>query len=157
MAYSDYGAFVYCNGKRRTDKEDVALFASDEETFGEPSDNLPSGARIWVYLYHTIVTGRESSWLTNIHHGIMGDGNVRVMCHKQGLPKIYELTDDGINEIKYGDGLDHYHYGRVCFAYKDYEFVFCSGQPYEAKMLCPDGSEWECYYDYEYGAGFEEE
>ena len=22
MAYSDYGAFVYCNGKRRTDKED---------------------------------------------------------------------------------------------------------------------------------------
>ena len=23
MAYSDYGAFVYLNGERRTDKEDV--------------------------------------------------------------------------------------------------------------------------------------
>ena len=28
MAYSDYGAFVYCNGKRREDKEDVATFAT---------------------------------------------------------------------------------------------------------------------------------
>ena len=39
MAYSDYGAFVWLNGVRREDKEDVALFASDEETFGVSSDN----------------------------------------------------------------------------------------------------------------------
>ncbi len=46
MAYSDYGAFVFCNNERREDKEDVALFATDEETFGEHSAEIPSGARI---------------------------------------------------------------------------------------------------------------
>lgn len=30
MAYSDYGAFVYLNGKRRTDKEDVGVYDTDE-------------------------------------------------------------------------------------------------------------------------------
>lgn len=31
MARSDYGAFVYCNGRRRKDKEDAALFITDNE------------------------------------------------------------------------------------------------------------------------------
>ncbi len=30
MAYSDYGAFVYLNGERRTDKEDVGVCDTDE-------------------------------------------------------------------------------------------------------------------------------
>lgn len=30
MAYSDYGAFVYLNGERRTDKEDVGVYDTDE-------------------------------------------------------------------------------------------------------------------------------
>ncbi len=32
MVYSDYGAYVYMNGERREDKEDVALFETPEET-----------------------------------------------------------------------------------------------------------------------------
>ncbi len=30
MAYSDYGAFVYLNGERRRDKEDVGVYDTDE-------------------------------------------------------------------------------------------------------------------------------
>ena len=30
MAYSDYGAFVYLNGERRTDKEDVGIVTREE-------------------------------------------------------------------------------------------------------------------------------
>lgn len=41
MAYSDYGAFVWLNGERREDKEDVAAFATDEETFGTSSKIYP--------------------------------------------------------------------------------------------------------------------
>ena len=41
MAYSDYGAFVYLNGKRRTDKEDVGVYDTDEAS-------LPSGIRIFA-------------------------------------------------------------------------------------------------------------
>ena len=155
MAYGDYGAFVYCNGKRREDKEDVAVFATDEEIFGTSSENVPSGARIWVSLLKQKEDGKDVDWVNHIHHGIMGDGNIRVMCHKQGLPNIYEVTNDGFKEIKYcDDDTDYYYYETITFDYKGYHFVFESGEPYKAEMTEPDGTQWECTYDYGYGAGF---
>ena len=164
MAYSDYGAFVYKNGERRRDKEDVALFKSDEETFGESSENIPSGARIWTFLFklqHDRQLGKLP-WIDYIHHGIMGDGDIRVMCHKQGLPQIYERTEEGIKEIKFApDDTDHYDYPPINFEYKGYKFKFISGYvfgfPYVAEMTEPDGTHWKCEYDYMYGAGFESE
>ena len=154
MAYSDYGAFVYKNGERRRDKEDVALFNSDEETFGEDSANISSGARIWAYLYHR--GSREDTWIDHIHHGIMGDNAVRVLCHKQGLPQIYEATADGIKEIPYiPEGTDHFDYNTVEFEYNGYKFKFTEGKPYVAEMTEHDGTEWKCEYDYQFGAGFE--
>ena len=41
MAYNDYGAFVYFNGKRRTDKEDVGVYDTDEAS-------MPSGLRVFA-------------------------------------------------------------------------------------------------------------
>lgn len=160
MAYSDYGAFVYCNGERRRDKEDVALFATDEETFGESSENIPSGLRIWKSILHNAKSGRMyPDWAKQIHHGIMGDGNIRVMCHKQGLPIIYEATEDGISAVDFGSGnidyCDYYDYKPIDFEYKGYKFHFESGSPYSAEMIEPDGTKWVCNYDYGYGAGFE--
>ena len=155
MSYSDYGAFVYCNGKRREDKEDVAAFATDEETFGTSSENVPSGMRIWLYLFKN---GSDGDWINHIHHGILGDNAVRVVCHKQGLPEIYEATENGINKIEYCDKeTDWFDYGTVNFEYKGYSFTFKSGKPYCAFMKEPNGDEWECTYDYGYGAGFENE
>ena len=152
MAYSDYGAFVWLNGKRREDKEDVATFATDEETFDTSSENIPSGARIWVSLLNQ--KGKEVEWVNHIHHGILGDDNIRVMCHKQGLPSIYEATEDGFKKIEYRDkDTDYYDY-EINFEYKDYKFYFKSNKPYYAKMTTPEGDVWECEYDYEYGAGF---
>lgn len=152
MAYSDYGAFVWLNGKRREDKEDVATFATDEETFGTSSENIPSGARIWVSLINQ--KDKKVDWVNHIHHGILGDEDIRVMCHKQGLPTIYEATENGFNEINYHkDDIDYYDYGCITFEYKDYKFRFESGKPYYAEMITPSGDKWECKYDYEYGAG----
>lgn len=153
MAYSDYGAFVWLNGKRRTDKEDVAPFASDEATFGTSSENIPSGMRLWVSLIKR--NGQKTSWIDCIHHGILGDGNIRVICHKQGLPSIYEATKKGFKEITYcGDDVDCFDYDPIHFEYKDYKFYFDSGKPYYASMTTPEGDVWECKYDYMYGAGF---
>lgn len=157
MAYSDYGAFVWCNGRRRQDKEDVATFATDEETFGMSSDDIPSGLRIWVSLLKQRNGDKDVEWVNHIHHGVMGDGNIRVMCHKQGLPEIYEATETGFEEIKYyDDDTSSYDYGTIEFEYKDHKFVFESGEPYRAVMTEPDGTVWECEYDYGFGAGFEE-
>lgn len=158
MAYSDYGAFVFKNGERRRDKEDVAVFDSDEETFGQSSENIPSWLRIWVSLYQEKKEGKERTYYTHIHHGIMGDGAVRVVCHKQGLPKICELLENGeVKDIKYySDDIDYFNYSELNFTYKGYEFHFESGKPYVAEMIEPDGTKWRCEYDYWYGAGFED-
>lgn len=155
MAYGDYGAFVWLNGKRRKNKEDVATFATDEETFGTSSANIASGARIWVSLIHQKEKGEEVDWINHIHHGILGDGDIRVMCHKQGLPRIYEATEEKFKRIKYcNDNTDCYYYSPITFEYKGYKFLFESGEPYYAQMVTPDGDVWECKYDYGYGAGF---
>lgn len=78
MAYSDYGAFVYLNGERRTDKEDVGVYDRDEAS-------LPSGLRV----YANIIKHSDGfEWFEFSHHGVMGDGNVRVGCYKQGWPDV---------------------------------------------------------------------
>lgn len=177
MAYGDYGAFVWKNGKRRTDKEDAPTFASDEETIGMPIGEIPSGERIWMYLIKKKEEKSSESemtkelqsnsleeqmveWMNHPHHGILGDGNIRVMCHKQGLPTIYEATENGFRKVEFSEEKLHpYEYDDIRFSYKGYIFIFKSGydsdEPYYAGMIEPDGTEWECQYDYEFGAGFE--
>jgi len=153
MAYGDYGAFVWLNGKRRKDKEDVATFATDEEIFGKSSETIPISARMWVSLINQ--RGKNVDWVNSIHHGILGDGNIRVMCHKQGLPGIYEATETGFKQIKYcDDDIEPYEYGEIKFEYKNHKFCFVSTKPYYAKMITPEGDIWECEYDYGYGSGF---
>lgn len=89
-------------------------------------------------------------------HGIMGDGYIRVLCYKQGLPEIYEMTENGVTEVKYcEEDIDPYEYDSIKFKHKGYEFVFQGGSPYYAIMREPNGTEWKCEYDYHYGAGFE--
>lgn len=166
MAYSDYGAFVYCNGERRPDKEDVALFATDEETFGTDSANIGSGARIFAALLKAKEEGRQLTVATHIAHGVMGDGPIRVRCYKQGRPQIFELSeeDGSIKEVPQREkhaGEDEwdywYNYRAESLEYKGYKFFWCQGEPYTAEMIEPDGTQWLCEYDYGYGAGFEDE
>lgn len=168
MAYSDYGAFVTCNGKRRTDKEDVAVFASDIDTFGDNVDNIPSGLRIWAHLIYKRSDSEtpdypDKDWVEYIHHGIMGDGPMRVVCHKQGLPGIYYWPEDAkypekivIPETNDHD-FDRWSDYDIKYESNGYKFHFISGRPYHAEMTEPDGTHWECTYDYCYGAGFEDE
>lgn len=83
MAYSDYGAFVYLNGERRTDKEDVGVYDTDEAS-------LPTGFRV----YANIMKRHDGfEWFEFSHHGVMGDGSVRVGCYKQGWPEVFEWED----------------------------------------------------------------
>lgn len=175
MAYSDYGAFVRMNGARRTDKEDVGVFDTDES-------NLPSGARIFANILKNRKRNNDNIW-DHSHHGVMGDGNIRVGCYKQGWPTIYHWKDnekaptildssDIIDMLGWHNKpfVEHYldknnkktyyidyEYPVTKFQYEGYQFVFISKQDsnhYVARMTEPDGTEWECEYDYGFGAGF---
>lgn len=127
MAYCDYDAKVFCNGVRRKDMEDAVAF---------PKCN--------------------DKWASDMHHGIMGNGNIKVICHKQGLPSIYEMVDNNVIRVEFNkdDLIDFFKYEKVEFEYKGYKFIFMdddtTGKGYYAQMIEPDGSVWDCYYDYSY-------
>ena len=94
MAYNDYGAFVYKNGKRQTDCEDVPIF-------GEHDTDLAPGARIYASLirqYGDAPDGEKGpfEWPSRCQHGTMGDGKVRIGAYKTGLyaVSIYVLSED---------------------------------------------------------------
>lgn len=117
MAYSNYGAFVYCNGTRMKEFEDC-------ESNGK------------------------------LVHGLIVDGDIKVECYKQGLPKIFKND----KEIEYynDDEVD-------CFDFKPFRYeldgyIFCfrnENRPYVCTMITPSGNLWRCEYDYQYGAGFD--
>ena len=167
MAYSDYGAFVYLNGERRTDKEDVGVYDADEAC-------LPSGIRVFAN-HMKLNDGGE--WFESSHHGVLGDGRVRVGCYKQGWPELYEWEDGKDEPTHYTfDYLsrkfgwdDYVEYSGSRFEPDEYdeEFDFlgyhfrfrgddngCTPK-YWATMI-GDGEIWDCEYDYWFGAGFDD-
>ena len=58
MAYSDYGAFVYLNGERRSDKEDVGVYDTDEAS-------PPSGLRVYANII--------SEWWQRLQDTVTGE------------------------------------------------------------------------------------
>lgn len=115
MAYSDYGAFVYEDGRRRRDREDAEAFSDDLA-------DLPSGTRIYAHLLGQIADGKldgdgeaDGDGLPDgIFHAVMGDGPVRVCLYKCGLyaSHIYALSggDDGRPRVR---DIDLYEIGRL--------------------------------------------
>lgn len=182
MAYSDYGAFVFKDGERRRDKEDVGVYDTDEA-------NLPSGARIYANLLKNMDAGTTDDWWRHSHHGVMGDGNVRVACYKYWFPDFYvwKKGDDAPTRISFdtiarANGWEKEEFAtqydendeelycnwEVGYELRDFTvpdldgYLFSvwhdpwSGKPQQvAWMKEPDGTVWDCEYDAEYGAGFE--
>ena len=161
MSYSDYGSFVYLNGERQTQKEDVGIYDTDE---GE----LPSGFRLWFNMAKRQNEGTRNVLWKHSQHGVMGNQHVRVACYKQGLPSIWdvnletgepfevilpELNTDGENPA-----VDYFCYNVVECEYKGHKFKFIDNDTsesghYEAIMITPSGNVWKCEYDYLFGAG----
>lgn len=161
MAYGDYGAIVLKNGIRRYYKEDVAIFTDPEETFGTSVENVASDWRIFQSLIKSDNDNREITWLTHIHHGILGDGNIRVLIHKDNAPEIYECIDGVAVRVEIPQQLMQYDEDKRIiyhfqYEYKGYKFTFNRGNPFdnefnEISMIEPDGTLWSCVYGYGYG------
>ena len=154
MAYGDYGSFVYLNGKRRADKEDVGVYDTDEAS-------LPTGLRVYANIMKHGGGGCE--WFEFSHHGVMGDGSVRVGCYKQGWPEVYEWEDgeDKPTQYTFDDlsrkfGWDYYEE----FDFLGWHFHFwgndSDGTPRYGATMSRDGETWECDYDCMFGAGFDD-
>jgi hypothetical protein len=164
MAYSDYGAFVFCNGIRRPDKEDVGVFDTEEA-------DLPSGQRIFANLSKNMARYGFASqteedhlqaWAAHSHHAVLGDGLVRLCGYKNYKPELWSMGSDRplwYNLEDYitawdtegdaiewsGTMLDH------LFAVK---VVTLRGQHGLAlRLVEPGGAQWTAEAGYLFGAG----
>lgn len=86
-------------------------------------------------------------------HGMMQDGDIKVECYKQGLPRIFK---NGEEIIYYNDDeIDFFDFNPFHFELDGYKFYFCNeDKPYVCEMTTPNGDVWRCEYDYMYGSGF---
>lgn len=178
MAYSDYGSFVYLNGLRQRDHEDVAVYNNAEA-------ELPSGARIYNNIIRNIQENTKDKcefdqMSERCHHGVLGNGDIRVAVYKEGITSTL-IFDRKNQKIYYADdiiklaGKDIAPSSKQnckeyikCY-YKDYNYtveieghkmtfseVFNANvtRPlFKATMTTPDGDEWVCFYGSQYGAG----
>ena len=113
------------------------------------------GVTIGIFFCHPVKAFEEGWSKAKEFFTDWDDGDIRVVCHKQGLPEIYEATKDGFKRIEFcDDSTDYWWFDTIHFEYKGHKFLFESGSPYYAEMETPNGDKWECRYDYEYGAGW---
>jgi len=169
MAYSDYGAFVKRNGKRRKDKEDVGVFDTDEA-------KLPSGQRIFAnILKRQKETGEDRKWYNHSHHAVLGDGPVRLCGYKQHAELWYiddqtkEVVNFKLPELDYPGAIKNAHFTFFTYDKKgeltwddprhgDYKYEI---KQYMNKVdltfIEPDGTKWTARCGYMYGAGLTKE
>lgn len=149
MAYGNWGAFVYENGERRQDKEDVGVFDTDEK-------NCPSGFRIFA----NILKNREKyaegkdPWYTHSHHAVLGDGIVR-LCGYKDWAELWVCRKGVPERIDLETHEDASDYGEVYIDGKawKWEFRMYESAMVDLELVEPDGTVWKSTCGYGYGAG----
>lgn len=153
MAYSNWGAFVYKDGNRRKDREDVGVFDTDEAKYC-------SSFRIFANI---IKRQKENcdEWYNHSHHAVLGDGVVR-LCGYKSNPSLWVIKDDKpevekLPEPNWDD--DEYELqdqsGEVTINGKVWKWGFnqYQGNMIDLTLTEPDGSKWKSSCGYCYGTG----
>src|SRR5262245_52742376 len=165
MAYSDYGAFVYENGKRSRDREDVAVFDDQEK-------DVPTGYRIFA----NIVRNREKygpedrpPWWEHSHHAVLGDGPIRLCGYKQAA-ELWAVDDNGtvarvdLRPFRQGPEPAHeweWAYGGFEGEFQGTRFTISpldeGDATFDMVFAEADGSVWKATCGYGYGAGLSDD
>lgn len=153
MAYSNWGAFVYKNGERRRNKEDVGVFDTDE-------GDLPSGSRIFANILKNNATSRETPAWKHSRHAVLGDGPVR-LCGYKNYPELWIIKNDIVESVALPD-FEVYENdeksGDIDLDDKTYKWSFDQGDnTIDLRLEESDGTIWTSKCGYGIGAGFEED
>lgn len=170
MAYSNWGAFVYRNGVRQRDCEDVPVFGDRDAEVA-----VPSGARIFVNIlkarekYGPVADTGGSPWWERAHHAVLGRGKVR-LCGYKSTPEIWvvesdeaiartNIADYRIDKEKADGEWQWYESEGISGAIDGYTFIATPEQEPEAvslRLTEPDGTVWTARCGYCIGAGHED-
>lgn len=140
MAYSDYGAFVYLNGKRRTDKEDAEAY----DVCGDLYHGVMGDGSVRVCCY-------KQGWPA-------------IYCWENGEDEKTSYSYDTLSKMFGWKDFDEYEGVRYApytyhkeFDFHGWHFTFdgdeCGSTPKYSAEMERDGEHWECDYDYMFGAG----
>ncbi len=160
MAYSDYGGYVYRNGKRIIERSDWTI-TEDEKGFESPG----------VYPGFTAILNDRQDVINNhaYGHAVLGTGPFHIMLYKQSDVSVYY----GINKLSTYNfpwevmkenstcGFTAYYLGDdIYFKYNGYEvnIIWTNEDNFYvyAELKEPDGTLWHGFSGYGVGAGLEQ-
>lgn len=155
MAYSNWGAFVYCGDKRRRDCEDVPVFGDRSDEAG-----APPGARIWINLLKARASGIDA-WWRHAHHAVLGDGPVR-LCGYKSSPELYVLRTGATGPERIEIAFYDADYNRKGVSGENDGFRWSAEPSDEPEgvfltLVEPDGKVWSARCGYCIGAGHEDD
>jgi len=134
MAYGNWGAFVFCDGERRKDKEDVYAFDVGESNQASQGVDLSS-------------------------HAVLGDKEIR-LCAYKNYPRLWRFKDGKVKTVDLKPFLipeESTEYNKTYIGEVD-GFAFIAHQ-YDDNMVDltlvePDGTKWKSTCGMSYGAGY---
>lgn len=151
MAYGNWGAFVYRNGKRMRFHEDATPYKEHKvpgyhQAFGL-SASFDNDGEVEFYKDNEL----------SAHHAVLGSDRVR-LCGYKHLPYLY-VDGEKVPLDQYvlkGEWPDDRTYEGM---YEDYYFWAeeYNGNMLELVLIEPDGSHWRSTCGYMYGAGHMED
>lgn len=154
MAYSNWGAVVYENSKRRQDKEDVGVFDTAES-------ELPSSSRVWANIRktHTMFPDGDAPAYLHSRHAVLGDDVVR-LCAYKNYPELW-VCRDGVPEKvaiseEFHDDIEDYGIVEVDEFKWRYSFKMYAGNMIDLELIEPNGTVWTATSGSQYGAGYME-
>jgi hypothetical protein len=145
MAYGNWGAFVYKNGKRQKTHEDNTPYMETE---------LESG------YWQAFMRAKDNR--INCHHAVMGDGESAIrLCGYKCYPVLFDKGEEIDLKQFYSGDLEHGKYlpddYDLEFKYKDHEITISRSDNFvDLWMKTPDGDVWNSHCGYEYGAGHDD-
>lgn len=157
MAYSNWGAFVYRNGERQENREDVGVFDEDEA-------GVPSGGRIFHNLAKNMdrFPDGKTPWWAHSHHAVLGDGPVR-LCGYKASPELWWRESEDATPVHvdltpyvttWGDGDDPVGwYGEYRGHLFTAQMIPDSRSLILLTLITPTGDRWFSRCGYLYGAG----
>jgi hypothetical protein len=156
MAYSNWGAWVFRNGTRMQNREDVGVFDENEA-------NVPSAVRIFA----NILRNRQESgtddypWFKHSHHAVLGSGAVR-LCGYKSSPELWVAEGEEVKKIELPQpdyNKDEWELadqsGEVTVKGQTWKWWFSQfdGNMIDLELTDPDGTVWTSRCGYCYGAG----
>lgn len=152
MAYGNWGAFVYKDGVRQSNREDNTPFHEDELEAGywqAFAGNNEDGTRV--------TTGKK----IHCHHASLGDGEFR-LCGYKSYPRIF-LKGEEIEIEKYAiggasEGWNWWDSQGISGEIEGFKFSahpFSNPERVELELIQPDGTKWTGKSGYCIGSGHE--